>query len=222
MKKIIAFFLILLPMRLKLFFYRKLFGYDLDRTARIGFSFIMPKSLSMQKNSKIGHMNVIKGLTKISMGESSSIGNLNWVSGFSEDIKSEHFSDQVSRSPELIIGDHSAITNRHLIDCTDKVSIGRFSTFAGFRSQILTHSISISDARQRSGAVSIGDYAFIGTASVILPNSALPNFSVLGAGSVLNKKFTEEYQLYAGTPARPVKKLDSRAIYFNRKTGFVI
>ena len=121
-----------------------------------------------------------------------------------------------------MLGDHAAITNRHLIDCTDTVTIGCFSTFAGFRSQILTHSISIQDARQRSGPVVIGDYTFIGTASIILPNSRLPSFSVLGAGSVLNKKLNEEYWLYAGNPARPVKELAQGAAYFSRKTGYIV
>lgn len=217
-----ALFFMMIPLKLKLFFYRKFFGYQLDGTIRIGFSLVLTRKLTMQGHSKIGHLNVIKGLTEVKMGEYSSIGSLNWISGFPEHIKTPHFSDQAGRSPKLELGDHSAITNRHLIDCTDTVSIGRFSTFAGFRSQILTHSISITESRQRSGPVKIGDYTFVGTSSIILPNSRLPDYSVLGAGSVLNKKYTEEYQLYAGNPARPVKTLDRNAAYFIRKIGYVV
>lgn len=213
---------IFLPWKLRCFLYKTLFGFHIDETARIGVSFILPKKLSMGKNSKIGHFNIIKGVCEVALGEAASIGSLNWISGFPKDKISPHFSDQINRAPKLIIGDHSAITNRHLIDCTDSVTIGCFSTFAGFRSQVLTHSISIAESRQRSGPVLIGDYSFIGTGSIILPNSHLPSFSVLGAGSVLNKKYDEEFQLYAGNPARPVKNISRDADYFNRKTGYVI
>lgn len=213
---------VFLPWPVKRLIYIQYSGYQIDKTSRIGFSLVMPRQLVMHKHARIGHLNVIKGLTEVSMGEKASIGSLNWISGFPENLKTEHFADQITRSPRLVIGEHSAITNRHLIDCTDTVSIGNFSTLAGFRSQILTHSISIAESRQRSGPVSIGDYTFVGTASVILSNSALPNYSVLGAGSVLNKKYTEEYQLYAGNPARRVKQLDQNAAYFNRTIGYVI
>jgi len=222
MRIIVALIFMLFPLKLRLFCYRRFFGYQLDKTSYIGFSLVLTRKLIMRRNSKIGHLNVIKSLTEVSMGEHASIGNLNWISGFHENIKTSHYADQTGRSPKLLVGDHAAITNRHLIDCTDTVSIGRFSTFAGFGSQILTHSISIAEARQRSGPVEIGDYTFVGTSSIILPNACLPSFSVLGAGSVLNKKYTEEYQLYAGNPARPVKKLDQNAAYFKRKTGYVI
>jgi len=211
-----------MPWRVKKYIYLHIFHYEINSDAKVGFSLILPGHLFLGKNSRIGHFNLIKGVAEVTLGESTSIGNLNWISGFPKATSSPHFSDQVNRSPKLNIGDHSAITNRHLIDCTDTVTIGRFSTFAGFRSQILTHSISINESRQRSGPVVIGDYAFIGTGSIILPNSCLPSFSVLGAGSVLNKQYSEEYQLYAGNPARPVKSLDHDAAYFNRKAGYVI
>ncbi|MBH2018610.1 MAG: acyltransferase [Burkholderiales bacterium] len=220
-KVILHLLLIFLPFKLKRFFYKKLFNFEIHTSARIGMSLVMPEALYMDQYSSIGNFNVIKGVTKVTLGLSASISNLNWISGFPINTNSLHFSDQSNRVPALILGDHSAITNRHLIDCTDTVTFGRFSTFAGFRSQILTHSISIVDSRQRSGPVIIGDYTFTGTGSIILPNSFLPNFSVLGAGAVLNKKYNEEYFLYAGNPARPVKKLGCDAVYFNRKSGFV-
>lgn len=219
---LVAFVFMLLPKRLKFFCYRVFFGYQLHSSAKIGYSLILPGNLVMLENSRIGHLNVIKGLSSVTMDYFSTIGSLNWITGFPKNLKKNHFADQVSRMPVLEIGEHSAITNRHLIDCTDRVSIGRFTTFAGFRSQILTHSISMAEARQRSGPVSIGDYVFVGTASVFLPNSSLPSFSVLGAGSVLNKKFDVSYQLYAGNPARPIKPLSKTDKYFCRVVGFIV
>ncbi len=211
-----------LPNKLKRLCYIYFCDYNIDSTSRIGFSLIMAKKLIMKENARIGHLSVIKSLSEVSMGECSSIGNLNWISGFPENSKSPHFADQPNRKPKLIIGKHSAITNRHLVDCTDTVSIGDYSTFAGFRSQILTHSISIHLCQQQSGPVSIGDYTFVGTGVVMLPNTSLPNYSVLAAGAILNKRYVEEFYLYAGNPARPVKSIDSSVPYFKRTIGYIL
>lgn len=221
-KKILAIVVCFFPQAVKRFLWRRVFGFDIHPSAKIGFSLLIPDSLVMRQNAKIGHFNVIKGVGEVRLDCSAYIGNLNWISGFPKNMISGHFADQHARSPKLVIGEHSAITNRHLIDCTDTVSIGKFSTVAGFRSQILTHSISIAESRQRSGTVVIGDYTFVGTGSIILPGSSLPSFSVLGAGSMLNKNYTEEYKLYGGVPARPLININGDSAYFTRKTGYVI
>lgn len=221
LKITLAIVILFLPWWIKKHVYRWMFNFEIEPGARVGLSLVYPSHLRMGKNSRIGHLNVIKGVHEVSLGESASIGNLNWITGFPVNILSPHFADQTARLPILVMGDHAAVTHRHLIDCTDTVTIGRFSTFAGFRSQILTHSISMTESRQHSGPVEIGDYTFVGTASIILPNTRLPNFSVLGAGSVLNKKYSDEYYLYAGNPAQAVKMLDHDAAYFKRQTGFV-
>jgi acetyltransferase-like isoleucine patch superfamily enzyme len=154
------------------------------------------------------------------LGEAATIGSLNWITGFPEDDKT-FFSSDVGRLPQLVIGAHSAITNRHYIDCTNSFRIGRFTTFAGVRSQVLTHSINLAECRQESHPVTLGDYCFVGTNCVLLSGSALPDYSVLGANSTLNKVYEQSHMLYAGTPARPVKHLDTNMAYFNRKVGFV-
>ena len=46
--------------------------------------------------------------------------------------------------------------------------------------------------------------------------------SVLAAGSVLAKDFYDEYVLYGGVPAKPIKNLPHDAAYFIRKKGFVV
>jgi acetyltransferase-like isoleucine patch superfamily enzyme len=123
---------------------------------------------------------------------------------------------------KLVIGKHSAITSRHIIDCTNFIRIGEFSTIAGYRSQLLTHSIEIDKNRQWSKPIEIGDYSFVGTNTVILGGSSLPSFSVLGANSLLNKDFKDRYSLLAGVPAVPRRSLPSTYGYFKRKKGFVL
>lgn len=92
---------------------------------------------------------------------------------------------------------------------------------AGFRLQVLTHSIDLGEGRQRSAPVSIGDYAFVGTNSVLLPDSALPDYSVLGVKSLLERAFVDVYCLSAGVPARRVKDLARDSAYVTRTRGCV-
>jgi hypothetical protein len=49
----------------------------------------------------------------------------------------------------------------------------------------------------------------------------LPDYSVLGASSMLNKEYSEPYFLYAGNPAKAIKPLPKDTAYFNRSAGFV-
>ena len=198
----------------------RLFGFNIHSTARIGFSIILPENLEMGPDTRIGNLTICKGISLLSMEESSSIGNLNQITGFPAGDPS-YFSADRNRRPELILGRHAAITERHVIDCTNSVRIGKFATLAGYRSQILTHSIDLPQSRQTSKPVEIGEYCFVGTGSIVLGGSVLADYSVLGAGSLLNKVYTEEYVLYAGNPARPIKSLSINTAYFHREAGAV-
>lgn len=196
-------------------------GYVIHKTARIGFSLLCPIHLEMGPHSHIGHLNLCKpGVELLRLGGYAAVGNLNWITGESLSSTS-HFVEDAGRKPELVVHDHAAITNRHYFDCTASVSIGRFSTFAGLRSVILSHSIDLFACRQSAKPVLIGEYCFVGTASILLGGAALPDYSVLGANSLLNKHYTEPYYLYAGNPARPIKELDRDSKYFIRTKGYV-
>ena len=199
----------------------KQFGFNIHPTARIGFAWIFPERLIMEANSSIGHLTLCKNIALLHLGESVIIGRGNWITGFPLG-PSPHFASETERRPELIVGAHSAITHRHLIDCTNRITIGKFTTFAGFQSQMLTHTIDLQVNRQTSAPISIGDYCFIGTNSVLLGGSAVPDYSVVGAKSLVNKAFTETHQLYGGVPARALQALPADYAYFTRTTGFVV
>lgn len=196
-----------------------LFNYKIHPEAWIGFSWVFPECLVMGEGARIGNFNVCKGLYRLELGKFATVGRGNWITGYP--LGGGHFLHQQDRQPILLIGEHSAVTNRHLIDCTSAVVIGRFSIVAGFRSQILTHSIDLVESRQSSLPISIGDYCFVGTSSVLLGGATLPNYSVLGAMSLLNKKYENESMLYAGVPARPVKENSRDNKYFHRVVGRV-
>lgn len=210
-----------LPWTMRRAFLEKQFGYQIHPSARIGWSWIAPARLVMEEGSRIGHLTVCKNIALLHLKAHVIIGNGNWITGFPRG-GARHFAHEQDRQPQLVIGEHSAMTHRHFIDCTNAVTIGRFTTFAGTQSQILTHTIDLEQNRQSSRPVAIGNYCFVGTNSVLLGGSALPDYSVLGAKSLLNKSFAETHQLYAGVPAKPVKALPNDLKYFNRSEGFVI
>lgn len=220
LKGIFLVFSLLFPWPLRRWLLVKLLGYTIHPTCRIGVAWIAPRRLVMEAHSTIGHLTVCKGLDLLWLKPHAIIGRGNWITGFPAGHP-VHFAHQQDRQPQLLLEEHSAITNRHIIDCTNTVTIGKFATFAGFRSQILTHSIDLENGRQSSAPVTIGDYCFVGTDCVLLGGSVLPDYSVLGAKSLLNARHDQTHCLYAGVPAKPVKKLPGDYRYFTRSTGYV-
>ena len=176
----------------------------------------------MEAHSKIGHLNVAVHLDSIQLKEYSSVGRSNWITGFASGTSSKHFQHQPHRCSQLLLGRHSAITKNHHLDCTNSLTIGEFTTIAGYQSQFLTHSIDVFANRQDSKPIVIGNYCFVSTNVTVLGGAILPDYSILGAKSLLNKNYNDSWILYAGVPARPVKSLPEEALYFKRKTGFVL
>jgi acetyltransferase-like isoleucine patch superfamily enzyme len=221
MRALIKILVVLCPWVIKRHALRLIFKYDLHPKSSIGFSWIYPSHLIMEEGSKIGHFNIAIHLDKIVMKKHSSIGRSNWITGFSSKKTTRHFQHQPGRNSVLMMHEGAAITKHHHIDCTSPVSIGKFTTIAGYYSQLLTHSIDIIESRQDSHPISIGDYCFVSTNVVILGGAQLPDYSVLGAKSLLNKKLNQPYALYAGQPAVFVKTIDKEAKYFTRTEPFV-
>lgn len=223
MKKILAMLVVILPWKVKRLIYIKIFKYKIAPSARIGFSIIFPRILIMENNSKIGSLTYCKGIELVHLEESSKIGSLNWISGFpSNNSEIGHFSYDKNRFPALIIKKHSAITSRHIIDCTNTITIGEYTTVAGIRSQLLTHSINIYNSRQESLPITIGNYCFISTSVICLGGTTIPDYSVVSALSLCNKKYVDPYSLYGGVPAKKIKNLEKDIKYFNREVGYVI
>jgi acetyltransferase-like isoleucine patch superfamily enzyme len=209
-----------LPWPLKRPLLQRLFGYQLDPSARIGLAWVYPRRLRMAAGSRIDALTVAIHLDELNMGEMASIGRGNWITGFATGTDSPHFAHQPHRCAALLLGDHAAITKNHHIDCTNRITIGPFTTIAGYHSQLLSHSIDLQHNRQHSEPITIGSYCFVGSNCVILGGSELPDHCVLGALSLLNKAYSEPWCLYAGQPARHLKAIDGA--YFSREQGYVV
>jgi len=198
-----------------------LFGYHIHPTAKVGFSLILARRLEMADRSRIHHLVCCKGIDKLELGVDSGIASLTYITGFST-RDDRYFKGNPNRLCELVMGRSSGITSRHFIDCNGGVYIGDFTTVAGLRTQILTHSINVYANRQQTSPVRIGNYCFLGTGCIILPGAALPDYSILGGGAVLTKAFTESHTLYAGNPARPIKKLNHDTTQYFKRTKHVV
>ena len=209
-----------LPWLLRRWLLNTFFGYKIHRTARMGFCLAVPRHLIMEEHSYIGHLTACVHLDLVHLKAHAFIGRGNWITGYPTG-GTEFFAHMPGRHSELILCEHAAITHRHLIDCTERVTLGRYTTFAGFRSQILAHTIDVVEGRQSAQPVSIGDYCFIGTDCVLLGGGVLPDYCVLAAKSLLNKAYAEQYMLYGGVPARPLRPLPKDAHYFTRTSGYV-
>ena len=215
MRKIINLLIIFLPWTIRRYILNKFYHYKIHPTARIGLSYIYPEHLIMGEGTRIGHLNVAIHLEKIQMDKNCSISQKNWITGFPLKDKS-NFQDFPDRKPYLIMKEDSSITKQHHIDCTDMVIVGEFTTIAGYGTQILSHSFSLEKNSQACAPIQIGHHCWVGTRSIILPGSVLPPQSVLGAGAVLQRKYTEPFVLYGGVPAKPIKKMDETYEFFHR------
>jgi len=212
--------IVLLPWTVRRHVLQWAYGYRLHPSSRIGRAWVFPKQLVMEQGAAIGDLTVIKGLELVSLGEYASIGRLNWITAYPQE-RSLHFAHLTTRQPQLLLAEHAAVTNRHIIDCTERVSIGRYATVAGFRSQILTHSIDLRECRQDARPISIGSYGFVGTACTLLGGTVIPDYSVVAAQTLMRSVYEERYRLYAGVPAKAVAELDPQMKYFTRTKGFV-
>lgn len=219
MKRLLALGVVLLPWKLKRWMLRRFWGYRIADGARIGLSYVFPAELVMHEGAYIDHFTVAIHLDRIECGAHSYIGRSNWITG--HPLRGEHFRHRAQRDPSFFLGEHAAVTKQHIIDCTDRIEVGAFSTVAGYGSQFITHGIDVMESRQDCKPIRIGAYCLVGTRVTVLGGAMLPDRSILGAGSLLNKAYTEEYVVYAGQPAKKVKNLDPEGAYFHREHGVV-
>jgi acetyltransferase-like isoleucine patch superfamily enzyme len=217
--KVLTFFL---PWPLRRRALNSWFGFQIHPSARIGLSWIFPKKLIMAPGAYIDHFNVAMRLDKITMEENSRIGRSNWITGFPIKSESGHFKHQLERKSELLLCESAAIIKHHHIDCTNLIRIGRFSHIGGYNSQLLTHSVDYIENRQHSKPIDIGDYALVGTNSVVLGGSILPSNCILSAKSLLNKALTEQWKIYGGVPAKEISEIPKDAKYFHRTEAYIV
>lgn len=205
-----------LPWRIRRIIFCTLLGWKLHPTSYVGPSLILADRVELAEGALIGRLNIVSPIGLLRLDRFANLGSGNRVVGMQRTGK---YGQEPDRRSQLIIEEHASITRNHILDCSNSITIGKFSTFAGYRSQVLTHSPDFSRSHQTTRPVRIGSYCFVGTGSIILFDTELPNYCILSAGSVLNGRHEMTHSLYAGNPAKPVKELSRDLHYFHREIG---
>jgi acetyltransferase-like isoleucine patch superfamily enzyme len=210
--KLIALLMLVLPASLRAEFGRKLLGWDIDPTARIGPSLIMVKHLTMGPESSIGPFNMIRGLDELRLGRGATIASRNYIQA--HPIAREVLARQKQEhDPSLILGDWSKLTVGHEIDASDRVEIGDWAGLVGYRCQILTHSLDLVRDIQITSPVVIGERSAVMSGCILLSGTTVPARSIVSAGSVVTTKLTKEQTFYRGNPAEAVRELPDLRIF---------
>ena len=210
MRRLWAYFMVILPASLRPHVARRLFGWDIDPTAHIGRSLILVQHVSMGPETSIGSLNVIRNLEELRLEQGASIATRNFISA-------HPMSAQAFKSPDrracLIMGKWSKITVGHEIDCSDRVEIGDHAGLVGYRCQILTHSLDLVRDEQVTSPVEIGEYSGVMSGCLLLCGTRVPARCIVSAGSVVATKLTKEQTFYRGNPAEAVRALPDLRVF---------
>jgi acetyltransferase-like isoleucine patch superfamily enzyme len=214
MRRVLAVLMMVLPQSLKRLVGRRLLGWDIHPTARIGRSLVSVRHLSMGAGSVIGAGNVFKQLEELRLGDGASIATRNHVIGFP--LGSPVFQKSPHRNPSLVLGRHAQITVGHELDCCDLIELGDYSAIAGFGSAVLTHNLDLVRDRFLAAPVRIGERSAVMSSCTILSGTGVPARSIISAGSVVTTRLVDELTVYRGNPAEPVRTLPDTLAFFRR------
>jgi acetyltransferase-like isoleucine patch superfamily enzyme len=185
----------LLPNRLKILIYRKIFGWTIGNDVKIGYSYIYAKNVILVDRVHIGHFNVIQNLKFLKIGSDTYIANFNSIFGATYD----------GWGSSLDIGQSVSFMSHHFIDVGGKVVIGDRTIVGGRSTQIWSHSAGY-DSFGRNTLIPlnvfIGSGVYLGASSALI-GCTIPDRAVVAAGSVVTKHFDAEILpiLIAGNPA---------------------
>lgn len=189
-----------LPSAVKIPLYRWR-GAKIGKGCYIGFSLVVAQDFHMDDYSYIGHFNLLWRLKQMKIGRGSRISFLNWITG--------------ARQGCFRMGNNSSISVMHFLEASGDIFIGSNTIVAGRASQFFTHGISSSNLDDQR-PIRIGDWCYIGSAARFTPGSSVADCTFVGMGAVVTKFFDETYVLIGGVPAKPLKELSDKDVFFNR------
>jgi acetyltransferase-like isoleucine patch superfamily enzyme len=191
--------IVVLPQRLKHLAYRRLLGFQIADSARIGLSYIDVEHLSLGEHVYVGHFNIFRAARLITLGDNVHIANYNHFFGRPAD---RGFEDR-----SLGVGEGTLIMSRHFFDLSGTVEIGRGCTIGGRDSHFWSHSLRDIGATPTLTAAKLvlGDGVYTG-ARVTVVHCQVPAGATIGAGAVVTRTFADEARriVIAGNPARVI------------------
>ncbi len=109
----------------------------------------------------------------------------------------------------LIIGDNFGISAESIIICENRIDIGK-DVLISWGCQIMDtdyHKVSINGITKNSTApIKLGNHIWIGSNVLLLKGSVIADNTVVAAGSIVTKSFTQKNVLLAGSPATIIKE----------------
>ncbi len=116
----------------------------------------------------------------------------------------------VQSEAKLVFGDGFCITANSAIVCAKSIEFG-VDCLLSWDILIMDSDLHIvkdenDDIINEPDSILIGNNVWIGTNCTILKGAVIPNGSIIGASSVLNKKIEEEETVIVGNPARVIKE----------------
>ncbi|NES18019.1 MAG: hypothetical protein F6K41_03610 [Symploca sp. SIO3E6] len=201
MRKIILLIAIVLPQPFKIFLYRHMMGWKIGKQVKIGLSYIDADEVIIGDNVHIGHFNIIRGLWSFQVGNNSYISNFNDFFG--------NKSNPNKWASKLVLGEKISFMSHHYVDVSGNVTIGSNTTVGGRDTHFWSHTRTFNQAMTDLLPIDIhvGENVYIG-ARATLVGCNIPNGTVVGAGSIVNKTFAPENCrfLIAGNPATIKKR----------------
>lgn len=125
-----------------------------------------------------------------------------WAVHHTSTIHSPH---KIARGEHVFPGDSPGV----YINAVNGVRIGDYTNIGPNVGIISSnHDFVNNDAHTDAQPIDIGRFCWMGMGAVILPGVQLADFTIVGAGAVVTKSFTEGYCVIAGNPARVIKYLN--------------
>ena len=126
-----------------------------------------------------------------------------------------HFPQNITRGINVYPGDSPG----NYIEASNGIVIGDYTNL-GPNVGLLSanHNLINNTKYDTAPPIKIGRFCWIGMNAVILPGVELGDFTIVGAGAVVSKSFTNGFCVLGGTPAQIINYLDKDACQQFSKT----
>jgi len=198
-KETLQLLLFILPWRIRRYFLGWLIGVKISKNSYIGLSIVSASEITFGDNIYVGNFNYIGRLKVLKLCDGCRVKSFNWISG--------------AWLGTFVLKKNSALQRLSYYDCSGSIFIGENTIIAGRGSQFYTHGVTPDDLDQFASIV-IGDFCYVGSRCCFVPGSVVKNNCFIAMNSTVTRTAHEECVLYAGSPARVVKKFTGNEKYF--------
>ena len=143
-----------------------------------------------------------------------------------DNVRIDSYCNIIANQGYLKIGSYVHISSNNFLACYKGIEFSNFSTTSpgvkifsltsDFKGNYLTNPIVSAKANKvYSGKVVIKEHSIIGANSIIMPGVVIKKGVAVGSNSLIKKK-TQEWSIYAGTPAKRIGKRSKKMLQFEK------